>query len=67
MIVVYFFEELYRRPIEMNEREYLKDNKIVSETQCDLGLTALKLSDVMLIMSQEYTDKYQVIIKIMSE
>ncbi len=44
----------------MNEREYLKENKIVSETQCDLGLTALKLDDVLLIMSNEYADKYKV-------
>ena len=43
----------------MKEREYLKENKIVSETQCDLGLTALNLNDVLSIMSTEYPDKYK--------
>lgn len=33
--------DLYRRPIEVKEREFLKENKIVSEVQCDLGMTMI--------------------------
>lgn len=54
------YPEVFRRTIEIKEREYLRENNIVSETQCDLGLTALKLSEIMDIMAAEYPDKYKV-------
>lgn len=54
------YPEVFRRCIDIKEREYLRENNIVSETQCDLGLTALKLSEMMDIMCVEYPEKYKV-------
>ena len=53
------YPDLFRRLIDLKEREYLKENKVVSETQCDLGLTALKLSECLDIMAENYPDKYK--------
>jgi len=33
-----FILDLFRRLIDLKEREYLKENKVVTETQCDLGM-----------------------------
>lgn len=33
----YFPLELTRRAVDMKEREFLRDNLVVTETQCDLG------------------------------
>jgi hypothetical protein len=32
------YPDIFRRLTEVEERRYLKDNKIVTETQCDLGI-----------------------------
>ena len=53
------FPDLFRRLIDVKEREYLKDNKVVTETQCDLGLTALKLNECLDIMADNYPEKYK--------
>lgn len=53
------FPDLFRRLIDVKEREYLKENKVVTETQCDLGLTALKLNECLDIMADNYPDKYK--------
>jgi len=53
------YPEVFRRTVDIKERQYLRDGNIVSETQCDLGLTALKLSEIMDIMSAEYPEKYK--------
>ena len=42
-------------------RRYLKSQNVVTETQCDLGLTALKLDEVLELMSIDYPEKYHVI------
>lgn len=54
------FVDISRRTVDYQEREYLKSENAVSETQCDLGLTALKLDDVIEIMSNDYPEKCQV-------
>ena len=49
-----------RRAIDMKEREHLRDRGIVTEMQCDLGLTAIKSDLVLDLMARDYPDKYQV-------
>ena len=52
------YPEFYRRVCELEERDWLLDMKVVSITQCDLGLTALRSDDVIDLMSREYPSKY---------
>lgn len=54
------YPDISRRTVDYQGREYLKSENAVSETQCDLGLTALKLDDVIEIMSNDYPEKCQV-------
>lgn len=53
------YPDIFRRILDIKEREYLKENEIVTEIQCDLGLTALKLNDCLDIMVSEYPDKFK--------
>lgn len=46
--------------VDLHEREYLKSENVVTETQCDLGLTALKIDDVLQLMSADYPEKHHV-------
>ena len=41
-----------RRTVDMEERDFLMEMKIVNETQADLGLTAIPSSSVLDIMCQ---------------
>lgn len=52
------YPDLFRRLIDIKERVYLKENNVVTETQCDLGLTALRLNDCLDIMADSYPEKY---------
>lgn len=52
------YPDLSRRLIDIKERVYLKENKVVTETQCDLGLTALKLNDCLDIMVDHHPEKF---------
>ncbi len=36
----------------------MQENRVVTETQCDLGLTALKLNDVLDILAEQYPERY---------
>lgn len=47
------YPNVTRRPVDMQERDYLKENHLVTESQCDLGLTAVLAQDILDIM---YTD-----------
>jgi hypothetical protein len=51
-----FFLDIYRRIVDLHEREYLKSQNVVTETQCDLGLTALKLDEVLELISTDYPE-----------
>ncbi|CAF4163384.1 unnamed protein product [Rotaria socialis] len=51
------YPDIYRRIVDLHEREYLKSQNVVTETQCDLGLTALKLDEVLELMSTDYPEK----------
>jgi len=53
------YPDIFRRFIDIKEREYLKDHKVVSETQCDLGLTALNINDCLDLMADDYPEKYK--------
>ncbi|XP_060062435.1 PHD finger protein 10-like [Ylistrum balloti] len=52
------YPELQRRPVEMNERMFLREKGAVTETQCDLGLTAIRSDEVYDLMHRDYPDKY---------
>jgi len=52
------FTDLFRRLIDIKERVYLQENRVVTETQCDLGLTALKLNDILDILAEQYPERY---------
>lgn len=56
----FFSVDIYRRIVDLHEREYLKSQNVVTETQCDLGLTALKLDEVLELMSTDYPEKCHV-------
>ena len=63
------YPDISRRMVDLHEREYLKSQNVVTETQCDLGLTALKLDEVLHLMSIDYPEKYHVkyLIKILNK
>jgi hypothetical protein len=52
------YPDIYRRIVDLHEREYLKSQNVVTETQCDLGLTALKLDEVLELMSTDYPEQF---------
>ncbi|KAG8175289.1 hypothetical protein JTE90_008208 [Oedothorax gibbosus] len=59
--------KLTRRNVEMEERQFLREKNVVTEMQCDLGLTALKSDEVLELMSREYPDHYAEYIKVLRE
>lgn len=59
--------DLPRRNVDKDERQFLREKNTVSETQCDLGLTALRSEDVMELMSKDYPDKYQEYVRALQE
>jgi hypothetical protein len=59
-LFIFLIKDIYRRIVDLHEREYLKSQNVVTETQCDLGLTALKLDEVLQLMSTDYPEKYHV-------
>ncbi|GAB6022106.1 hypothetical protein CHUAL_006249 [Chamberlinius hualienensis] len=61
------YPDLQRRAVEMDEKEYLKDRGVVTETQCDLGLTALRADEVIDLMVRDYPEKYHEYERILHE
>lgn len=53
------YPNLERRAVDMEERDFLREQKIVSETQCDLGLTAINSTEVLDILYSDFPDKYE--------
>ena len=53
------YPHLRRHPLEMQERDYLKEMGIVSEIACDLGLTAVRSEDVLDVMFADFPDKFE--------
>ncbi|RZF35593.1 hypothetical protein LSTR_LSTR005121 [Laodelphax striatellus] len=53
------YPDIFRRTVEPEEKAYLRENGLVSEAHCDLGLIAVKSSDVLDIMFADFQDKYE--------
>lgn len=53
------YPDIFRRLLDIKERVYLQENNVVTETQCDLGLTALRLNDCLDIMAESYPEKFK--------
>lgn len=53
------YPDLMRRPVDMEERNYLFENGLATEKMCDLGLTAVYASEVLDIMCNDYPEKYE--------
>lgn len=53
------YPDLMRRPVDMEERNYIMEQGLASEKMCDLGLTAVYASEVLDIMCNDYPDKYE--------
>merc|ERR1711892_1437232 len=56
-----------RRTINMEERDFLIEMKIVNETQADLGLTAIPSTNVLDIMCQDFYEKYELYLTVVNE
>lgn len=61
------YPDLVRRTVDMGEKQFLKDKGVVTEMQCDLGLTALRSEEVLELMSKDYPDHYKEYIKVLRE
>lgn len=61
VIIVYLIllTDLYRRALEVEEREFLVDLGVVTETQSNLGLVALSSEDVYQVMYEDYPSKFK--------
>lgn len=53
------YPDLVRRPVEMEERNFMMERGLVSEKMCDLGLTAVIASEILDIMCNDYPEKYE--------
>ncbi|XP_020290293.1 uncharacterized protein LOC109857909 isoform X2 [Pseudomyrmex gracilis] len=53
------YPDLKRRVVDMEERNYLRENGLVSESMCDMGLTAVCSSEVLDIMCSDFPDQYE--------
>jgi BRG1-associated factor 45A len=53
------YPDLVRRPVDMEERNYIMERGMASEKMCDLGLTALYASEILDIISNDYPEKYE--------
>ncbi|XP_029158377.1 uncharacterized protein LOC114930670 isoform X2 [Nylanderia fulva] len=53
------YPDLKRRVVDMEERNYLRENALVSEAMCDMGLTAVCSSEVLDVMCSDFPDQYE--------
>ncbi|XP_025991715.1 uncharacterized protein LOC105201756 isoform X2 [Solenopsis invicta] len=53
------YPDLKRRVVDMEERNYLRENGLVSEAMCDMGLTAVCSSEVLDVMCSDFPDQYE--------
>ncbi|GFS08696.1 PHD finger protein 10 [Elysia marginata] len=61
------YPDLDRRVCDKEEKDFLRDRGVVTETQSDLGLTALRSEEVYDLMMKDYNDKYQEYITFLQE
>uniref|UniRef100_A0A8C1LJR3 PHD finger protein 10 n=1 Tax=Cyprinus carpio TaxID=7962 RepID=A0A8C1LJR3_CYPCA len=53
-----FMPDLERRDLSHKEKLYLREQNVITETQCTLGLTALRSDEVIDLMIKEYPGKH---------
>ncbi|XP_066584181.1 fap1 adhesin isoform X3 [Prorops nasuta] len=53
------YPDLKRRMVDMEERNYLRENQLVSEAMCDMGLTAVCSSEVLDVMCSDFPEQYE--------
>nr|CAD7194260.1 unnamed protein product [Timema douglasi] len=53
------YPDIRRRPVEAEEKTYLRDKGLVSEYMSDLGLTAVISSEILDIMYADFQEKYE--------
>ncbi|XP_050079342.1 mucin-17 [Anopheles maculipalpis] len=53
------YPDLMRRPVDMEERNFILEQGLASEKMCDLGLTAVYASEILDIMCTDYPEKYE--------
>ncbi|XP_017891982.1 supporter of activation of yellow protein-like isoform X2 [Ceratina calcarata] len=58
---------LKRRVVDMEERNYLRENGLVSEAMCEMGLTAICSSEALDVMCCDFPHQYEECRKHMSE
>ncbi|XP_053566972.1 PHD finger protein 10 isoform X2 [Bombina bombina] len=52
------YPDLERRDLSHKEKVYLREQNVITETQCTLGLTALRSDEVIDLMIKEYPTKH---------
>ncbi|XP_023723572.1 titin isoform X3 [Cryptotermes secundus] len=53
------YPDLKRRIVEAEEKAYLREKGLVTESLCDLGLTAVNSSEILDIMYSDFQEKYE--------
>ncbi|XP_005091426.2 titin isoform X2 [Aplysia californica] len=61
------YPDLYRRTCDKEEKDFLREKGVVTETQSDLGLTALRSEEVYDLMMKDYNDKYREYVSVLQE
>ena len=59
--------DIKRRSVDITERNYLRDRRVVSETQADLGLTAVLSSQILDLFFNDFPEKYEEYLAAQSE
>ncbi|XP_061820264.1 PHD finger protein 10 [Nerophis lumbriciformis] len=52
------YPDMERRDLSHKEKLYLREQNVITETQCTLGLTALRSDEVIDLMIKEYPSKH---------
>ncbi|XP_061173119.1 PHD finger protein 10-like [Saccostrea echinata] len=61
------YPDLFRRQVDIKERVFLMEKGVVTESQADLGLTALKSDEVCDLMHRDYPSMYQEYAEVLHE
>lgn len=61
------YPDIRRRTVDIVERNYLRDRRIVSDTQADLGVTAVLSRQILDIFFNDFPDKYEEYLAAQSE
>ncbi|CAI8047966.1 PHD finger protein 10 [Geodia barretti] len=61
------YPDLVRRNVDVPEKKYLMHKGVVTETQSNMGLVAVRSEDVLEVMSEDFPDKYQEYMAVVQE